>query len=61
MPGKKMSNMGKGSQHYPKEAHEGKQGWQRVGQVGTTKLQEKHTVHAVLMDLQPGEGFTKSV
>lgn len=38
-----MSNMGKDSQHHPQEALEGrKQGWQGVGWVGTTRLQEKH-------------------
>ena len=33
MPGKKMSNMGKDSQHYHKEARKGELGWQGVGLV----------------------------
>lgn len=43
MPGKKMSNMGKDSQHYHKEARKGELGWQGVGLVDITKLHEKYS------------------
>lgn len=43
MPGKKMSNMGKDSQHYHKEVHKGELGWQGVGLPDSTKLCEKHS------------------
>lgn len=43
MPGKKMSNMGKDSQHYHEEARKGELGWQGAELVGITKLDGKHS------------------
>lgn len=43
MPGKKMSNTGKDSPHYHKEAHKGELGWQGLGLADTIKLHEKHS------------------
>lgn len=49
-----MSNMGKDAQHHPKEALEGKQGWQ-----GVPQSCRKSTVNALSLDPQPGEGLKK--